>query len=157
MNYRTLLTVALLAATTHAADVPRLEGRWTSGRLSTIQYRDAYTGVGAPVSGNYFAYEFRADGSYSFTGMVQNTLYNCTTTLFGEESGTYEQKGDEVALHPKKNPFRLTNTCSPSSRREGPGKLTERTVRVAINGDKLAVTNPADQAVSTFQRERPTK
>lgn len=132
-----------------------LSGRWTSGRLSTIQYRDAYTGVSRPPSGNFFAWEFRPDGAYTFTGLVQNTLYSCTTSLFGEESGTYEVRADGVlTVHPKKNPFKMTNTCAASSNREGPGKLTERSYRVSIEGNRIVLVNLADNLEAVYQRDR---
>lgn len=153
MNIRTLMAAAVFTAAAFAEN-PKLEGRWTSGRVSTIQYRDAYTGVGAPVSGNYFAFEFRPDGTYTHTGMIQNTLYNCTTTIFGEESGTYEWNDGQLTVRPQKNPFRMTNSCSPASRREAPGKLTERTYRVVVKGSTLQLVNVKDDAVSTFERER---
>lgn len=43
-----------------------------------------------PPSGNHFAYKFRPDGTYVFTGLTQSALYNCTSSMFGEESGMYE-------------------------------------------------------------------
>ncbi len=150
----------LLSGLACAADPPAfngLVGRWTNGRLSTIQYQDAYTGVARPPAGNHFAYEFRPDGTYVFTGFIQNTLYNCTTVMFGEESGTYELNaaGTEVSLHPKENPFRMTNSCAPSTNSEAPGKLTERGYRFVISGTQLALTATSDRAVQTFHRQQP--
>ena len=42
-----------------------------------------------PPSGNHFAYEFRPDGTYVYTGLMQNAVFNCTSTMLGEESVTY--------------------------------------------------------------------
>lgn len=131
-----------------------LEGKWSNGRTSSIQYRDAYTGVDRPPTGNYFAYEFRSDGTYTFTGMMQSTMYNCTTTMFGEESGTYAvPAAGIVALHPVKNPFKMTNNCAPRSNREAPGKLVDRSYRFTINGERLEFAGE-DGAVQAFQRDR---
>jgi hypothetical protein len=148
-----VIAAAFAPAASGAEPQPKnLTGRWYTGRLSNIQYRDSITGVDRPPAGNHFAYEFRPDGTYTFTGTIQSTVYNCTTTMFGEESGAYEVTGVELALHPVKNPFRMTNSCAPSSNRQGPGKLVERSFRFAINGDQLELTSAADRAVSTFQR-----
>lgn len=147
--------IALICALGLAGASPKeIEGRWSNGRLSMIQYRDVITGVGRPPAGNYFSYEFRADGTYRFLGLMQTTMYQCTTTAFGEESGTYEMTAEGVvALHPQKNPFKMTNNCAPSANREVPGKLTERSYRVEIVGDRLELKG-ADQSVQTFQRDR---
>ncbi len=107
-------------------------GRWTDGHISSIQYRDSVTGVGAPTNGRSFAYEFKPDGTYSFTGLMQSVMYNCTTAMFSNETGTYTMDGDAVSLRPEKNPYRMTNNCAPSSNREAPGKLVARTYRFRV-------------------------
>lgn len=115
-----------------AAASGSLTGRWTDGHISSIQYRDSVTGVSAPTNGRSFAYEFKPDGTYSFTGLMQNVLYNCTTALFSHETGTYSVNGDSISLRPEKNPYRMTNTCAPSSNRESPGKLIARNYRYRV-------------------------
>jgi hypothetical protein len=110
-------------------------GRWTDGYISSIQYRDAVTGVGAPTNGRAFAYEFKADGTYSFTGLIQSVMYHCTTAIFSNESGTYTVEGDLISLRPAKNPYRMTNNCAPSSNRESPGKLVPRTYRFRVSNE----------------------
>lgn len=110
----------------------QLLGRWTAGRVSSIQYRNSVTGAPAPTNGNSFAYEFRNDGTYSFTGLMQSVMYHCTTAVFSNESGTYSVSGDTVGLRPERNPYKMTNSCAPSSNRESPGKLVNRTYRVRI-------------------------
>jgi hypothetical protein len=130
-----------------------LVGRWTSGRISTIQYKDAYTGTPAPTNGNSFAYEFRGDGTYRFTGLIQSVMYNCTTTMFSNESGSYMVEGDSVSLMPESNPYKMTNSCAPSSNREAPGKLVNRSYKFRVSGQgesaKLELTG-ADGAVQNF-------
>jgi hypothetical protein len=80
-------------------------GRWTDGHISSIQYRDSVTGVGAPTNGRSFAYEFKPDGTYSFTGLMQSVMYNCTTSMFSNETGTYTMDGDAVSLRPRRIPI----------------------------------------------------
>jgi hypothetical protein len=107
-------------------------GRWTDGHISSIQYQNAYTGVSAPTNGRSFAYEFKPDGTYSFTGLMQSVVYNCTTAMFSNEAGTYTILGDSISLRPASNPYRMTNNCAPSSNREAPGKLVNRTYRFRV-------------------------
>ena len=155
MRKRLAIGVVLLAWALGAAD-PVL-GRWSTGRISTIQYRNAYTGAPAPTSGNNFAYEFRADGTYSFTGLMQNTLYNCTTSVFSNESGTYQINGERLTLHPAKNPYRMTNSCAPSGNKEGPGKLVERSYQFRVISEENALRlelKADDGAVSSFRRDQ---
>ena len=151
-----LLLGCLLVAGVSFGAYP-LTGRWTAGRISTIQYRNATTGAPLPTSGNHFAYEFRGDGTYSFTGLMQSTMYNCTTSVFSQESGTYTVERDRVDLHPVKNPYKMTNTCAPSSNKEAPGKLIDRSYRFQIAPDgnftKLELKSESDGAVSAFRRE----
>lgn len=129
-----VLVAALRVASAQASADPELKvlGRWTAGRVSSIQYQDAVAGRAAATNGNSFAFEFRPDGTYSFTGMMQSVLYQCTTTMFSNESGTYQMDGSTLSLRPEKNPYKATNSCAPSSNREAPGKLVNRTYSVRI-------------------------
>lgn len=134
-----------------------LSGRWTNGRVSMIQYENRYTGVAAPTNGNSFAYEFQPGGSYVFTGLIQSVMYNCTTTMFAQESGRYEFDGGVLSLHPEKNPYTYKNSCAPSSNKEGPGKLTERRYRVRFtqdSGSELIELTGDDGAVQKFSKSR---
>jgi hypothetical protein len=133
-NFAAVLMTALSFASAQAAPDSGLQllGRWAAGRVSSIQYQNSVTGAPAPTNGNSFAYEFRSDGTYSYTGLMQSVMYNCTTAVFSNESGTYLVSGDTVSLRPQKNPYRMTNSCAPSSNRESPGKLVNRTYQVSI-------------------------
>lgn len=129
------LATLALATTLHAGE---LTGRWTNGRISAIQYEDAATGRPAPTNGNHFAYEFRPDGTYSFTGLMQSVMYHCTTRVFSNETGTYTVNGSTLSLRPEKNPYRMTNSCAPNSNRESPGKLVNRTYGFRITAESGA-------------------
>ena len=137
-----------------AGESNQLVGRWSTGRISSIQYRDAYTGVSRPTNGNHFAYEFLPDGTYSFTGLMQNTVYNCTTSMFSNETGKYTMKGNVVSLEPEKNPYRIRYSCAPASNREAPGKLVPRSFEWSVEGEDLHLKAASDGAVSTMRRSR---
>ncbi len=144
--------------TAGAAHSPDLVGRWSTSRISSIQYRERATGISAPTSGTTFAYEFRPDGSYSFTGLMQSTSYNCTMATFSNETGTYEVQGDVVALRPEKNPYKMTNSCAPSGNREAPGKLINRSYRVRFTADnagrKIELISMADGGSTVMKQDR---
>jgi len=150
-----LLSTPLLAQTPPPSAA--LVGRWTDGHISSIQYRDSVTGVGAPTNGRSFAYEFKPDGTYSFTGLMQSVMYNCTTSMFSNETGTYTLDGGAVSLRPEKNPYRMTNNCAPSSNREAPGKLVPRTYRfraIQENGRAYLELRGDDGAVRKLAASR---
>lgn len=134
-----------------------LVGRWTNGRVSMIQYQNAYTGAPAPTNGSTFAYEFHADGTYSFTGLLQSVMYQCTTAIFSNETGTYSVAGNAVSLRPEKNPYKMTNNCAPSSNKEGPGKLINRTFQFRVTPDgpnTMLEFTGSDGGVQKFTRSR---
>jgi hypothetical protein len=148
------MTALRVASAQAAADSDmKLLGRWTAGRVSSIQYQDSVTGRAAPTNGNSFAFEFREDGTYSFTGLMQSVMYQCTTTMFSNETGTYTVSGGMVSLRPEKNPYKMTNSCTPSSNREAAGKLVNRTfqVRTYRDGQTMRMElKDAEGAVQTF-------
>jgi hypothetical protein len=119
----------------NGAPGPELLGKWLTGHVSSIQYKSRTTGVSAPTNGQRFEYDFRPDGTYSFTGLMQFTSYNCTNSTFSNETGTYTVQGDVVSLRPEKNPYRMTNNCAPSSNKEAPGKLINRSYRFRFTSD----------------------
>jgi len=150
-------TFFFLASTLSADPASALLGRWTDGHISSIQYKNAYTGAPGPTNGRTFSYEFKPDGTYSFTGLMQSVMYNCTTAMFSNETGTYTLEGNEVALHPISNPYSMTNNCAPSSNRKAPGKLIERSYRVRVtseSGRRYLELQSADGAIQKFGESR---
>lgn len=146
-----MILLAGAYASVFGADTSVL-GRWNTGRISSIQYRDAFTGVARPTNGNHFSYEFQADGSYTFTGLMQSTIYNCTTSMFSEEKGRYRIEGGVLSLEPESNPYQMRNSCAPSSNKQAPGKLVPRRYRVKIEGQNLELTAEKDGGVSLLRR-----
>ena len=149
--------MALSAMAFAAPDDAAPIGRWANGRVSMIQYQNSVTGAPAPTNGSTFAYEFKSDGTYSFTGLMQSVLYNCTTAMFSNETGKYTVEGNTLSLQPEKNPYRMTNTCAPSSNREAAGKLVPRSYRFRVAQDaavKQLELVGADGAVQKFNLSR---
>jgi hypothetical protein len=77
-----------------------LAGKWRSTSVAATQYKNSYTGAPAPTSGNSFAYEFLADGTYRSNNLMQVTTYGCTSSIYGENSGRYRIDGDHLYIEP---------------------------------------------------------
>lgn len=148
----------LLRTSASPRTAPALLGKWYNGRVFSTYYRDRVTGSFAPGSGTRFTYEFHADGTYIYTGMIQSTSYNCTSTTFSEETGTYAVDGDLVSTRPERNQAQQTNSCAPSSNKSAPGKLINTTYRFrAYAKDQqtyLELANPDGSGASSYSREK---
>ncbi|MFZ5443940.1 MAG: hypothetical protein ACOZQL_28300 [Myxococcota bacterium] len=59
-----------------------LEGAWINGSASMTTYQSLVTGEFAPPSGTGMIYEFDGDGSCRYYGMLQSTVYSCTSWIF---------------------------------------------------------------------------
>lgn len=141
-----------------AGAIPReLIGKWDNGSVSMLQYRDTVTGATAPGRGSYSSYELRPDGSFHYAGLLQSTLYNCTTTLFNEKAGRAEVSGAEITFVPTKNFWRKTNNCAPSSNSERDYTLESETYRWRAKQDEygnqlICLTN--DKGESCYRRSK---
>lgn len=93
--------VASVAAPTGgASENKRLTGKWRSGSVAMTQYRNATTGAPAPTSGSHFVYDFHADGTYNFNGLMQITTYGCTSMIYRDIAGTYRTEGNRLYTQP---------------------------------------------------------
>ncbi|MEQ1606509.1 MAG: hypothetical protein ABL999_16735 [Pyrinomonadaceae bacterium] len=113
-----------------------LAGIWRTGGMSMIGERNTVTGSTTPSNGNTQKYAFSANGSFTFTGYLQSTMYGCTTALFNDKRGRYAIDGDQLTLTPSKNFWRNTNSCSPSSTKERNYTLDPETFRVSTKTDE---------------------
>ncbi len=93
-------------------------GIWRSGGMSLLQDRNTVTGATTPSNGSTFKYVFTADNRFEFVGMIQSTMYGCTTTLFNDKRGRVEIDGSQLTLIPGKNFWRQQNNCAPNSTKE---------------------------------------
>lgn len=106
-----------------ASDSASLIGSWRTARISMLQYQDRMTGSTTPGNGSTFNYKFSPDGRFEFSGYMQTTTYNCTTTVFNPMTGTYKVEGSRVILTPEKNTWQMRNNCAPSKNMDRPGKM----------------------------------
>ncbi|HEX8474653.1 MAG TPA: hypothetical protein VF666_11515 [Pyrinomonadaceae bacterium] len=120
-----------------SAKIPaELVGEWHNGNVSMLQYQNRTTGATTPGNSSTFTYKFYADGRFEFIGMMQSTMYNCTTTLFNEKNGKVVVEGSKMTLIPSRNFWRNANSCAPNSTKEKNHVLDEETKEWTIKQDE---------------------
>lgn len=133
----------------------KLVGAWRNGRVSMLQNKDKTTGSTLTANGSTFFYKFYANGKYEFTGYMESTMYNCTTTIFNTVTGTYKVNGNEITLIQKTNNWEKKNNCSPNSNMTSQSELkTDRFewhIKHDEKGESLCLTYP-DGTESCFQK-----
>lgn len=111
-------------------------GIWRTGGMSTLGDKNMVTGAITPSNGNTFKYVFTPDGRFEFVGMIQSTLYGCTTTLFNDKRGRFELRGSQLTLIPSKNYWKNTYSCSPASNKERDYTLERETFEMRTKTDE---------------------
>ena len=115
-------------------------GTWTNGNVSTLQEKNLTTGAIASRGGSTFKYVFTADGRFEFVGLMQSTVYGCTTSLFNDKRGKYEINGSNITFIPSKNFWRNTYSCSPASNKERDYVLDRETYQFRTKTDEYGKT-----------------
>ena len=61
-----------------------------------------------------FSYRFAADGSYTFHGYMESTMFGCTTSLFQEVTGRYLVDAGTIFLKPSRDVWTNSYSCFPN-------------------------------------------
>ena len=151
-----ILVLGAVAGYTQGLDSRDIVGTWASGGMSTTADRNTVTGATTPSNGHTIKYEFRTNGTFSVVGLLQSTLYGCTTALFNDKSGSYEVVGSELKLNPTRNFWRKTNSCAPSSNSERDYVLERESFEIRAKTDEygkayICLTNAKGE--SCYRRE----
>src|ERR1044072_2413633 len=117
-------------------DVNWLVGSWGTGGVSLIGEPKTVAGATTPSNGWTFKYVFTADGRFEFVGLLQSTMYGCTTTLFNDKKGRFETDGSTLTLIPSRNFWRQQNGCAPNSTKERAHTLERETFRLRAKTDE---------------------
>lgn len=141
--------IALITFTIAMAE-PALVGEWTTGSVSTIQYRDRATGVSAPPSGNRMTFRFFADGRYEQSGLLQFSMSNCTNSYFLSMTGNYTLTGDVLYMVPVDGTFDSKGNCGGGESRKRANKVPTE-VRVRMQGAEMVMID-RDGKSSTYRR-----
>lgn len=117
-----LLFLAMLAgrpalAQVQVLDTPVTEadlvGEWYKSKMSTIDFVDPATGAHANPSGERLNVRFSRDGTFKLGWLLQSSLYNCSSTVFGYKVGTYSLVNSSVTIDIKTNTLTSKDTCHP--------------------------------------------
>jgi len=111
-------------------------GDWKTGGLGTIDEVNTVTGQTKNRRGNTFSYKFAADGTYSFTGYMESTMFGCTTSLFNEINGRYMVDGTTIFLNPARDLWRNMYSCFPNSNKSQPKTPTKKSLEFGFKTDQ---------------------
>jgi hypothetical protein len=134
-----------------------ITGIWRNGGMSTMVDKNRISGATTPSNGSTFKYVFTADGRFEFIGMMQSTMYGCTTSLFQDKRGRYEINGSTMTLIPSKNFWRNQNSCAPNSTKERDYTLERETLEFRTKTDeygKLFICLAGAKGETCYRREK---
>jgi hypothetical protein len=109
-------------------------GEWSNGYTSLLS---GYTPTYGPKSytpgkAHVFKYVFHPNGTFEFTGLLQTTMFSCTTSIFQDKRGTYTISGNRLALTKSKNFFRKTDSCFSAKNMERDYDLSPETYTISV-------------------------
>lgn len=111
-------------------------GYWQTGGVGTINEVNTVTGQTKNRRGNLFSYKFAADGTYTFVGYMESTMFGCTTGLFNEINGRYLVDGTTIFLNPSRDFWRNTYSCFPNSNRSQAKDPTKKSLEFRFKTDQ---------------------
>jgi hypothetical protein len=97
-----------------------LLGEFYTGAASPVDYYNPSTGSWAQPSGNFSSYTFNADGTFEFGGLLQSTLYSCTSSFFSLRRGTVQLNGTQMTLNFLGGRVKYTSSCDPGKNYDRP-------------------------------------
>jgi hypothetical protein len=148
-------------ATVTPAPASALVGGWYQGSVSAVDYYNPVTGSWAPPSGSGFRYQFRTDGSYTYSGLMQSSVFACTMSLFNYQEGRYHLEGQVLMLVPTVARWRSEDSCNPQNNYEKAGRLEPSYYLWQVSVDEyggvvLDLTSlKLDQGMLDFDPEHP--
>jgi hypothetical protein len=86
-------------------------GEWSKSNISSVDFANPNTGSHASPSGERLNVRFFPDGHYKLGWLLQSSLYSCTSTVFGEKTGTYEIHGDELTMKDSASVLKSQDNC----------------------------------------------
>ena len=86
--------------------------------------------------GKTFSYTFAADGTYSFVGYMESTMFGCTTSLFNEIHGRYLVDGTTIFLNPSRDFWKNMYSCFPNSNRSESKTPTKKSLEFCFKTDQ---------------------
>ena len=93
---------------------PEIVGEWIARRGSGSGYYNPNTGQSSGPNATIDSYKIFANGTFEHSILMQSSLYNCTTTIVGRETGPIAINGSTFTITPRTGTLDSKNTCSPS-------------------------------------------
>lgn len=92
----------------------QLQGEWSYGQISSIQYKDRYTGASAQTDGSSDRFTVTPNGNYERARLMQINTYGCASYLFIQEKGKVKIDGEKLTFEPSDS-FVKGQQCSVSN------------------------------------------
>jgi hypothetical protein len=118
-----VLVLGIIVSPVLTANAQRsVVGYWKTGGLGMVNEVNTTTGQTKNRRGQMFSYNFAADGTYTFHGYMESTMFGCTTSLFQEVTGRYLVDAGTIFLKPRRDVWTNNYSCFPNrnSSREKP-------------------------------------
>jgi len=132
-----VLVLAIVVSLGVAVSAQRsVVGSWKTGGVGMINEVNTVTGQTKNNRGNMFSYNFAADGTYTFVGYMESTMFGCTTSLFNEINGRYLVDGTTIFLKPSRDLWRNTYSCFPNSNRSETKTPTAKSLEFRFKTDE---------------------
>ena len=140
------------------ARVPaELIGEWIARRGSGSTYINPNTGQTGGTNATIDSYKIFADGTYEHTVFIQSSLYNCTLTTLGRDTGPITVQASTFSLTPRPATLETKNSCNPSLNEKKPDTVDPETYswRVQRNeyGLELCLPRRRDGASACYQKQ----
>jgi hypothetical protein len=91
-----------------------LIGEWIARRGSGSSYINPNTGQTSGANATIDSYKIFADGTYEHSILIQSSLYNCTLTTVGRETGPISVQASTFLITPGPGTLDSKNSCNPS-------------------------------------------
>ena len=111
-------------------------GYWQTSGLGIINEVNTVTGQTKNNRGKLFSYTFAADGTYTFVGYMESTMFGWTTALFNEINGRYTVDGSTIFLDPSRDFWKNTYSCFPNSNRSQTKVPTNKSLECGFKTDQ---------------------
>jgi hypothetical protein len=116
-----------------------LVGEWIARRGSGSSYQNSQTGQSGPPNATVANYKIFANGTYEHGMLMQSALYNCSTTIFGRETGTVTVTTSTLTLTPRPGTLDYKSTCSPSLNSKKTTNFPRETLSWRLDRDEYCV------------------
>ncbi|HEY7784231.1 MAG TPA: hypothetical protein VIB00_05875 [Pyrinomonadaceae bacterium] len=132
-----VLAIGIIVSQCVTASAQRsVVGYWQTGGVGMINEVNTVTGQTKNNRGKTFSYKFATDGTYTFVGYMESTMFGCTTSLFNEINGRYLVDGTTIFLNPSRDFWKNTYSCFPTSNRSQTKPPTKKSLEFGFKTDE---------------------